>query len=49
MSATAKHTPGPWEFSGGAIWAKSPFGARVTPRHAISKATVLAERAKEGA
>lgn len=24
-----KHTPGPWEYSGGGIWGVSPFNARV--------------------
>lgn len=27
--ADGKHTPGPWEYSGGGIWGASPFGARV--------------------
>jgi len=27
--ADAKHTPGPWEYSGGGIWGMSPWNARV--------------------
>lgn len=25
----SRHTPGPWEYSSGGIWAKSPWNARV--------------------
>lgn len=29
MSSETKWPPGPWEYSGGGIWAKSPWNARV--------------------